>query len=146
MLDLPGAPPGHLADLALHAHTWPGSGQAADLMLIGAAYGAAHIIFRKDSLSAARTNPPASVQFVALQFNVRAQEMLFGFPRVVSCLDAGQWNVSIGGRINHRGVVSSGIAGWLLTAVTMVAPHSCVPTLQDEEFLATGHNSSPITG
>jgi hypothetical protein len=77
-LDLPGGLPGHMGDLALYADAWPGSGQAADLMLVPAEYGEAHIIFRADSLSAARTNPPAGVQFVAFQVNVRAQEMLFG--------------------------------------------------------------------
>jgi hypothetical protein len=79
----------------------PGSGQAADLMLVRAAYGAAHIIFRADRLSAARANPPAGVQLIDFQVNVRGQEMLFGFLYIVSRLDARQWNVSICGRIIH---------------------------------------------
>jgi hypothetical protein len=59
-------------------------------MLVPAAYGAAHIIFRADSLSGASTNPPAGVQFVVFQVNARTKQMLFGFLHIVSCLDAGR--------------------------------------------------------
>jgi hypothetical protein len=68
-------------------------------MLILAAYGPAHVISRAEGLPAACANPPASVQFVAFQVNVRVQEVLFGFPHIVSRLFAGQGNVSISRRV-----------------------------------------------
>jgi len=77
------------------------SGQAADLMLVGAAYGPAHVISRAEWLSAACAHAPAGVQFVAFQINVRGQEVLFGFLRSVSRLLGGQRNVGIPRRVVH---------------------------------------------
>jgi hypothetical protein len=68
-------------------------------MLVGAACGPAHVIFRAEGLSAACANPPAGVQFVAFQVSIRVQEVLFGFPRMDSLLFAGQGDVGISRRV-----------------------------------------------
>jgi hypothetical protein len=67
-------------------------------MLVGAARGAAHVLFRTYEPPAARASPPAGVKLVTVEVHV-AQQMVFGIRDVASCLDAGQGKVNTFGRV-----------------------------------------------
>src|SRR5579871_5433489 len=65
----------------------------AGVVLVGAARVAAHVVPGQELSPAARTGLPGGVQFVAFEFDVGIQRVLFGFLDVVRRLDARVWHV-----------------------------------------------------
>jgi hypothetical protein len=71
-----------------------GSAERAEVVLVRAALGAAHILSRLYLSPAARTGLTARVQLIAFQNGVGAQQMLAGILHVVSRLDTGQRQIN----------------------------------------------------
>jgi hypothetical protein len=65
-----------------------GSTRRAEVVLVRAAEGAAHVLSRLDFSPAARTRLPAGVQLIAFEVGVGRQQVLVGLLHVVSRLDA----------------------------------------------------------
>src|SRR5947199_1146971 len=87
-----------------------GSARLAQLVLVAALRGAAHILVWADGPPATRACLPASVQLVALHVGAGEQKMLLRQLGVAGRLDAGQWQVNRFRRVvaTWGGIVSHG--------------------------------------
>src|SRR5215472_5790691 len=121
----------------------------AELVLVSATGGAAHILVRVYGLPAASARPPARVQFVAFEVDAGVCEVLLGILHVASGLDAGQRKVNTFGRV---------VAAWCLVlhcrpafccAVTVRAARPTpfrAPSPASQGCLADVRTASPTVG
>src|SRR5262249_11510996 len=121
----------------------------AELVLVSAAGGAAHILVRVYGLPAARARPPARVQFVAFEVDAGVCEVLLGILHVVSGLDAGQRKVNTFARVVVTGCLVLHCRPAFCCAVTVRAARPTsfrAPSPASQGCLANVRTASPAEG